>query len=773
FEITHSGSWPALVRPVLEKVDPWYAILFLPYIALVVFAVIRVVTALFIKETLASAANDAEMVMDETRRLAVEYQEKLEELFCLVDDDGDGHLSAEEFLAAMSLPSVEQYLRFLDVSIRDCRPLFDILTEGDGLITITEFCKGLMQLKGQARALDIVVLQHENSKLMSDPGFDRNKNESALGKGSVGRFTIACSTLPNDFRLRRDTETERTVRTNPGVNSGQGGTPQVSRFRLAALAMPPKKVEEPPPPEPQEEQEEPKRKAWVYGINNHVDRLDAGIVQAFRGTGHPREDFATLCRQLNLPGHHELMPTKVENTEEAPEAEAEEDAGPPKVLALQSCLLDHASMLMLKVVIPFALRLEVLRVSGCGLDLAQLALLRQSLQDSTVQTLHLEWNRTELGLSDAQKAAVKEAHHWSEIDEAEKALEERRAQRALSAFREELEFRQGGSLGEAIQQLSEKVVPGHKATAKLWPMDLQTWISVFYDAFHMDVLDCEPIFNILDSDLHGDGLVPLEKLQEVLEALPVESDSADDRLMPPLQPVECLDDIGSAFGAFLDTSLEMVSFRCCNLSRLEIQALSFSLSSAPHLRALNLWGNKICDRSVKHLAEALEFNWGLQFLGLGRNFVTHQGLRSLCRVLGRTHITDKATADKVIKGLKDQQKELEKKKKSQGAPPKDGNGRERYFPEIRFETCEEVKAESGTYWLWTRNVVLKTLNLEENPISDVDAVEALQPLGSGALVLRATPCALPLLERERQRAKEEPPEEGQAAKPSGWRLVLV
>lgn len=35
FEITHSGSWPALVRPVLEKVDPWYAILFLPYIALV------------------------------------------------------------------------------------------------------------------------------------------------------------------------------------------------------------------------------------------------------------------------------------------------------------------------------------------------------------------------------------------------------------------------------------------------------------------------------------------------------------------------------------------------------------------------------------------------------------------------------------------------------------------------------------------------------------------------------------------------------------------
>ena len=33
FEITHSGSWPSRVRPVLEKVSPWYSVLFLPYIA--------------------------------------------------------------------------------------------------------------------------------------------------------------------------------------------------------------------------------------------------------------------------------------------------------------------------------------------------------------------------------------------------------------------------------------------------------------------------------------------------------------------------------------------------------------------------------------------------------------------------------------------------------------------------------------------------------------------------------------------------------------------
>ena len=43
FEITHSGSWPSKVRPVIEKVDGWYALPFLAYITLVVFAVIRIV----------------------------------------------------------------------------------------------------------------------------------------------------------------------------------------------------------------------------------------------------------------------------------------------------------------------------------------------------------------------------------------------------------------------------------------------------------------------------------------------------------------------------------------------------------------------------------------------------------------------------------------------------------------------------------------------------------------------------------------------------------
>ena len=50
-------------------------------------------------------------------------------------------------------------------------------------------------------------------------------------------------------------------------------------------------------------------------------------------------------------------------------------------------------------------------------------------------------------------------------------------------------LRAGGSVPEAIRQLAERVVPGRYSSARLWPLDSQTWSSIFYDAFHMDVFE--------------------------------------------------------------------------------------------------------------------------------------------------------------------------------------------------------------------------------------------------------------------------------------------
>lgn len=134
----------------------------------VVFAVIRIVTALFLKETLESTANDADILIESQRHDANKLRRRLETLFEALDEDGDGMLSPEEFESAMSLTSVQQYMQALDVRMSDCQCLFTILDDGDGRITIAEFCKGLKQVKGQARAIDMVVLQHETEKIMKE-----------------------------------------------------------------------------------------------------------------------------------------------------------------------------------------------------------------------------------------------------------------------------------------------------------------------------------------------------------------------------------------------------------------------------------------------------------------------------------------------------------------------------------------------------------------------------------------------------------------------------
>lgn len=89
--------------------------------------------------------------------------------FQAFDIDGDGMLSPQEWESALAVPYVQQYLQMLDVRIADCRQLFGILGDGrGGAITIHEFCDWLKRVKGEARAADVVVLQHATEKVMKE-----------------------------------------------------------------------------------------------------------------------------------------------------------------------------------------------------------------------------------------------------------------------------------------------------------------------------------------------------------------------------------------------------------------------------------------------------------------------------------------------------------------------------------------------------------------------------------------------------------------------------
>eukprot|EP00931_Biecheleriopsis_adriatica_P103722 TRINITY_DN78519_c0_g1_i1.p1 TRINITY_DN78519_c0_g1~~TRINITY_DN78519_c0_g1_i1.p1 ORF type:complete len:540 (-),score=76.89 TRINITY_DN78519_c0_g1_i1:26-1573(-) len=167
FEVTNSGGWPGYSRPLIEKVSPWFAVFFCLYVTIVIFGTIRIITALFIKETLNTAANDSILALQENARLKDAYKHKLQVVFEEADVSGNGTITLQEFEEALENDTVCQYLSMLEVEVHEIQTLWGLLDDGDGEITISEFCQGIMRLKGQARTLDVISIMHDAHTIMA------------------------------------------------------------------------------------------------------------------------------------------------------------------------------------------------------------------------------------------------------------------------------------------------------------------------------------------------------------------------------------------------------------------------------------------------------------------------------------------------------------------------------------------------------------------------------------------------------------------------------
>jgi len=161
FEATFSGCFPNYFRPLVYDVHSAFAIFVAVYVITVVFAVTRIITALFLKDTLQVAAADAEMVMRERVLQRNKYIQRLNDLFTAADTSGDGKISLEEFKDLMEQPQVMTWFQLLDLEVHEVVSLFNLLDDGDGFVTHDEFLNGVMRLKGHARALDIVAISKD------------------------------------------------------------------------------------------------------------------------------------------------------------------------------------------------------------------------------------------------------------------------------------------------------------------------------------------------------------------------------------------------------------------------------------------------------------------------------------------------------------------------------------------------------------------------------------------------------------------------------------
>jgi len=219
YEVTFAGSWPTRTRPVLDKVSQGFAIFFVFYITVIAFALIRIITAIFLKDTLDAANNDAELQIMENMTRREKFVRHLQGIFRAIDDTGDGMITQERLEKVLSNPKVRAYFQTLDLDITESTALFHLLDDGDGEVTLHEFISGILRCKGHARAIDQVAL-HTDIKML-------DKKISRLGEmlvSSSGRR----SDVVSDRHLR-DSHAELLCMFNTKSTSKEllgGGHPQ-------------------------------------------------------------------------------------------------------------------------------------------------------------------------------------------------------------------------------------------------------------------------------------------------------------------------------------------------------------------------------------------------------------------------------------------------------------------------------------------------------------------------------------------------------------------
>lgn len=166
FEITLApGTWGKPGRAVIHKVGSYYTFFFWVYVNLISFAIIRVIAAIFLKETLSAAARDQDIHMANINR-DPKYINTIRNIFNSMDEDGNGIITLHELHDMLTNPEIVDYLNQMGLFPHEVKGLFVLMDDGENEISFDEFVAGVMRLKAAAKGVDLPTILYENKKIL-------------------------------------------------------------------------------------------------------------------------------------------------------------------------------------------------------------------------------------------------------------------------------------------------------------------------------------------------------------------------------------------------------------------------------------------------------------------------------------------------------------------------------------------------------------------------------------------------------------------------------
>jgi len=164
--ITRGIDWRLASEP-LEEVGQIYHVLFLLYISFTMFAVLNIITGIFVEASFNTVAGDRANVASEAMKLAAAAGNKLHHLLAQWSTASD-LLSEEDFLKACAEDDrLQQTIAEMEITTEELDEMFKDLASRNnihGMVKVKDLSTALMMLKGPAQAMDIVQLNFGCSK---------------------------------------------------------------------------------------------------------------------------------------------------------------------------------------------------------------------------------------------------------------------------------------------------------------------------------------------------------------------------------------------------------------------------------------------------------------------------------------------------------------------------------------------------------------------------------------------------------------------------------
>jgi voltage-gated sodium channel len=256
FQIMTLEGWAEIARPLIG-LDAEFRHFFYPamvgsillFMSITSFAIMNVVVAVIVENTLDQAVLKRDNAMQKIRREQKEAVSKAYEIFAACDIDGDGSLEKEEFMQALKDKHVQLYLHEVGIDVADAEGLFDILDHDmSGVLSVSEFVDGCIRARGGARAkemmmlhcdifklfkkvrMDILALTEQTPTRVQHPWGKESADVEPNGERSApeGQLSPASTSVP-DTQVYQPSQTELRARVEDSLHKAESTLAEVKR----------------------------------------------------------------------------------------------------------------------------------------------------------------------------------------------------------------------------------------------------------------------------------------------------------------------------------------------------------------------------------------------------------------------------------------------------------------------------------------------------------------------------------------------------------------